>query len=131
MSRAGRPPVWLLALVIGLGGLDGAAPAHADDADPWLGADKALHFAASASIAAAGYAGAALVTESRPARVATGGTLAIGAGVAKELWDATGHGDPSWRDLTWDVAGTVTGLLVAGAVDWIIGRLVTPAGAHR
>ena len=44
-------------------------------------------------------------------------------GVAKELWDLSGHGDASWRDLTWDAVGTVTGLALAAAIDWTLGKL--------
>src|SRR4051812_46076590 len=93
------------------------------DADPWFGRDKALHFTASASLAAVAYAGASLATDDRPTRVAAGVTVALGAGLLKEAWDLTGHGDASWRDLTWDVIGTTTGVLFAYAVDWAIGRL--------
>jgi putative lipoprotein len=54
-------------------------------------------------------------------------TLGLGAGIAKELVDLGGAGDPSWRDLTWDVLGTVTGVLVASAIDWVIRRTRAPA----
>ena len=103
------------------------ARAQQQDADPWFGHDKALHFAASASIAVVSYAGASLATDDRPTRIAASFTIALGAGVLKEAWDLTGHGDASWRDLTWDVVGTTTGVLIAYAVDWAIGRLRGPA----
>jgi putative lipoprotein len=111
-------PVLVLVLVSVLAPL----PARAADPDPWFGRDKGLHFAVSGTIAAAGYAGAALVTENRTTRAAAGATLALGAGAAKELWDLSGHGDASWRDLTWDVVGTATGVLVAAAIDWLVHR---------
>jgi len=38
-------------------------------------------------------------------RLAVGGGFAFSLGVAKELWDLSGHGDASWRDLTWDAVG--------------------------
>ena len=107
------------------------ARAQQQDTDPWFGHDKALHFAASASIAAIAYGGAALKTDDRPTRVAAAVTIALGAGVLKETWDLTGHGDASWRDLTWDVIGTTTGVLVAVAIDWAIGRLWGPAAAPQ
>jgi putative lipoprotein len=94
--------------------------------DPWFGHDKALHFAASASLAVVGYAGAALVTEHRPTRIVVAASVALGAGVLKEAWDLSGHGDASWRDLTWDVVGTTTGVLVAYAIDWAISRVWGP-----
>ena len=97
-------------------GVHGARPARAEpDSDPWFGRDKALHFAASASLATVVYAGASLVTDDGPTRVAAAATVALGAGVLKEAWDLTGHGDASWRDLTWDVVGTTTGVLFAYA----------------
>jgi putative lipoprotein len=97
-----------------------APPAVAAESDPWLGRDKALHFAASFTLAGAGHAGAALVSERMPVRVATGASLALGAGIAKEVYDRTSGGDASWRDLTWDVMGTATGMVVA----WLLDRYV-------
>jgi putative lipoprotein len=100
------------------------SPAHADDPDPWFGRDKALHFGATAVLASGGYGGAALATEDRRVRVAVGAGLSLAASAAKELWDLSGHGDASWRDLTWDVAGTATGLVVAFAIDAALRRAV-------
>lgn len=101
-----------------------AAPA---EADPWFGHDKALHFAASGSLAVVGYAGTSLATDSRPTRVVAAASFALGLGIAKEVWDLTGHGDASWRDLTWDVVGTTTGVLIAYAIDRAIDRLWGPS----
>ena len=100
-----------------------ARPARAADPDPWFGRDKALHFGASALLASGGYGATALVADDRRVRLAVGGGFAFSLGVAKELWDLSGHGDASWRDLTWDAVGTVTGLAVAAAVDWTIQKL--------
>ena len=111
------------------GALLTARPARADERDPWFGRDKALHFGASASLAAGGYAATALVTEDRRVRLAVGGGFAFSLGIAKELWDLEGHGDPSWRDLTWDAVGTVTGLALAAAIDWGLARLSSGRGA--
>lgn len=116
------------ALVLGASALltsTPSTPARAEDPDPWFGRDKALHFGASALLAGGGYAGASLATDDTRVRLAVGGGLALSAGVAKELWDLAGHGDPSWRDLTWDVVGTATGLAVAAAIDWAVGRLTS------
>jgi putative lipoprotein len=117
------------ACLLGASALLSPGPARAQDRDPWFGRDKALHFGASALLAGGGYAGAALATDDTRVRLAVGGGLALSAGVAKELWDLSGHGDPSWRDLTWDVVGTATGLAVAVAIDWAVGRL-TSRRAH-
>ena len=62
-----------------------------------------------------------------PPASASAASFALGLGIAKEVWDLSGHGDASWRDLTWDVVGTTTGVLVAYAVDWAIGRLRGPS----
>jgi putative lipoprotein len=113
--------LWIVAALLA------TVPAWAQEADPWFGRDKALHFSASASIAIVGYAGASLKTDHRPTRVAAATILALGAGIGKELWDLGGPGDASWRDLTWDVIGTATGVLIAAGVDWIIGRIRDPA----
>jgi putative lipoprotein len=104
-----------------------AQQAAAAETDPWFGHDKALHFAASGSLALVGYAGASLATERRPTRVVVAASFALGLGIAKEVWDLTGHGDASWRDLTWDVVGTTAGVLIAYAIDRAIDRLWPPS----
>jgi putative lipoprotein len=68
----------------------------------------------------------ALKTSDPLTRAAAGATLALGAGIAKELLDLAGTGDPSWRDLTWDVVGTATGVLVASGIDYLIRRASRP-----
>jgi putative lipoprotein len=111
-----------------------AGPAHAlpADPDPWFGPDKGLHFGASAGLAIAGYTGAAFLWDDEPRRLAAGGALALSLGIAKELYDLGGRGDPSWRDLTWDVIGTATGLAIAWAVDWLFFRpAATPKAAQH
>ncbi len=102
------------------------ARADSPNADPWLGRDKMLHFAASGSLAVVGYAGASMLTEERPLRIGAGAALAVGAGAAKELWDLGGHGDASWRDLGWDLVGAAAGLLVSAGVDWAVHRMFQP-----
>ncbi len=89
----------------------------AADPDPWLGPDKALHFAASASLSAGGYTLGAAAFDARYQALLLGGGLALGAGIGKETWDAMGHGDPSWRDFAWDLIGTAAGLGLAWGVD--------------
>jgi uncharacterized protein YfiM (DUF2279 family) len=101
-----------------------STPARGQDADPWLGRDKALHFSATASIAIVGYAATVPLSDDRRARAAVGAGLALGAGIGKEIWDLGGHGDASARDLVWDVIGTATGVLVAWTFDWFIRRVI-------
>ena len=124
-SRVARVPLLLLSLTT-TWAVPRIARAESANADPWFGRDKLLHFAASGSLAVVGYANASMLTESRPVRVGAGAALAVGAGVAKELWDLDGHGDPSWRDLSWDLLGAATGLLVSVGVDWAVHRMFRP-----
>jgi putative lipoprotein len=107
-----------------------AATARAEDDDPWLGRDKALHFSACAVLSAGGYGAAALATDDVRVRAGAGIGVGLAAGAAKEIWDLTGRGDPSARDLAWDVAGTATGVAVAALVDWALGKLSSGRAAH-
>ena len=101
-----------------------ASPARAQDDDPWFARDKALHFDVSAGIAAATYGvSAGWMFDARWKALALGGGVALAAGAGKELLDAT-HvlgGDPSWKDFTWDVFGTLAGLALAWGVDLLLG----------
>ncbi len=124
-SRASPAALLLVSLLASLAG-PRVARADSANADPWFGRDKLIHFAASGSLAVVGYASASMLTENRPVRIGAGATLALGAGVAKELWDLDGHGDASWRDLSWDVIGAATGLLVSVGVDWAVHRMFRP-----
>jgi putative lipoprotein len=106
-----------LAVFTFLGVTMSSASAPAADADPWVGSDKALHFAVSAGIAGAGYAVTTAFARDRWKAFAIGGGAALAAGALKEGYDATGHGDPSWKDLGWDVLGAAVGLAIAWGVD--------------
>ena len=91
--------------------------ARASDQDPWFGPDKALHFGVSVALAAGGYAAASEILDTRSERAVAGGAFSLTLGAGKELWDLSGHGDPSWRDFAWDVAGTVVGVSLAAGID--------------
>lgn len=101
-----------------------AAPAYGrepPDPDPWFSADKALHFGASAVIAGGGYGiSAPFFHHSRLPPLLIGAGAGILAGVGKELYDATGAGDPSGKDLVWDGIGITTGLLIAVGIDLLV-----------
>jgi putative lipoprotein len=99
-------------------------------ADDWLGPDKALHFGVSAGLSAGAYAASALAFEDRAPRLAIGVGFGVVAGAGKELYDAAGHGDPSWRDFSWDVLGAVTGAAIAWLIDELVsGSEDAPAGS--
>lgn len=48
-----------------------------------------------------------------------GASVALLAGIGKELWDASGNGNASLKDLTWDVLGTAVGVVICWAIDRI------------
>ncbi|MES1178790.1 MAG: hypothetical protein ABUL62_30990 [Myxococcales bacterium] len=94
-----------------------SSSARASDADPWFGPDKALHCGVSVILGAGGYAASSAWLGSRTERALAGGAFSLTVGAGKELWDLSGHGDPSWRDFTWDVIGTAAGVALAAGVD--------------
>jgi putative lipoprotein len=95
-----------------------AGPARAEDA--WLGRDKALHFGVSVGLAGGGYGISSLFLEPRWQRAAAGSAFSLSLGAAKELHDLAGRGDASWRDFTWDVAGTAVGIGLGLVLDLLI-----------
>jgi len=104
--------------------------AAASDTDPWFGPDKALHFGVSVGLAAGGYAAASPWLEKRSERALVGGACSLTLGAGKELWDLAGHGDPSWRDFTWDVIGTAAGLALAVGIDALVSHGKDPPAQH-
>jgi len=97
--------------------------AAASDPDPWWGRDKALHFGASATIAAGGYGVGTLIFDGRAEAALFGGGIAIGVGAAKEGADAMGLGTPSFKDFTWDVIGAAFGVAVGLGIDLLVASL--------
>lgn len=110
----------LLATLLATTASKGQAPTapSASESDQWFAYDKALHFGFSAGLAASGYTMGACISQKRATRLAIGAGVAILAGIAKELWDLSGHGDPSWKDLFWDAMGTGAGLGISWTIDW-------------
>ncbi len=85
--------------------------------DAWFGRDKALHFVRAGIIQCAVYAQLRALGAS-PNGAQLGASVATsGASLAEEFRDAQRGGRFSWRDLTWDAAGGVTGGFVATKVD--------------
>jgi putative lipoprotein len=94
-----------------------AARADPPDPDPWWGKDKALHMGVCAGITGGAYAISTQITNDVAGRVALAAAAGIGAGLGKEVLDAAGLGDPSWKDFMWDVVGTSIALTVAISID--------------
>jgi putative lipoprotein len=115
MSRPFGLPGAAIAVAVAIAGF--TQTARAADPDPWFAPDKALHFGVSAGLAGGGYALSALVLERPWQRAVAGAGFSLTLGAAKELYDLSGHGDASWKDFTWDVAGTAVGIGIALLVD--------------
>lgn len=99
--------------------LSTAGAARADD--PWWGRDKALHFGVSAVLTIGGWGVSVPLFDEEWPRLVVGGSVALAAGIGKELYDLSGRGDPSWKDFTWDLIGIATGLLVSFGLDrWLV-----------
>jgi putative lipoprotein len=118
-------PHWSLRAIVLLLTLlfQSAAVARARDDDPWLGHDKVLHFSVSIALGAGGYGASALWVEPRRQRALLGGAFALTVGGAKELYDLSGRGDPSWRDFSWDVLGSAVGVGVGYLIDLTVERV--------
>ncbi len=106
-----------LGALSGLALLLGCGSASATEADPWFGPDKALHFSVSVVLSAGAYAASSTFLDTRGERAVAGSAFSLTLGAGKELWDLSGHGDPSWRDFTWDVVGTAVGVALAVGID--------------
>jgi uncharacterized protein YfiM (DUF2279 family) len=96
-----------------------ALPVRAFAQDDWLGPDKALHFEVSAVLAQTTYGASSFLLRRPRDRALAAAGFTIGLGAAKELYDLTGRGDPSFKDLAWDAAGTAIGVAIALALDEI------------
>jgi putative lipoprotein len=124
-----RPPGRVgiaVAIVAAVSGFAGTV--QAADPDPWFGPDKALHFGISAGLSGGGYALSALVLERPWQRAVAGAGFSLTLGAGKELYDLSGHGDASWKDFTWDVAGTAVGVGIALLVD---AAIASSTGSNR
>lgn len=118
--KPGHALRWSAVLAVVLCLLCGATTAHAQAAgsgDSWWGRDKALHFSFSAAISVGSYALAIPIWEDPVPRAVFAASLGLGAGVAKELYDLAGYGDPSYRDLAWDVLGVTLGTFLSLLID--------------
>lgn len=93
-----------------------AAPASAEQ-DPWWGPDKKLHFAYSIGLAGSGYLASVPWVEDLQTRALVGSGFSLFVGVGKEVYDWTGRGTPSWKDVTWDVLGTALGVGISVSLD--------------
>jgi putative lipoprotein len=105
----------LVAMVLGLGLL--LLPCEGAAGDEWLGPDKAAHFLVTLGLSSAGFGLSLGLAPQRPELGwAVGGAAGLGAGLGKECLDAGRGGSFSGRDLVWDLAGTLSGLLVSQGV---------------
>jgi len=97
-----------------------AVPRSARADDAWTGEDKTLHYAVSATLAGGSYVASAAALRARGHALLLAGGLTLAVGAGKELLDLAGLGQPSWKDLTWDVLGNVSGLALAWSIDLLV-----------
>ncbi|HEY7894822.1 MAG TPA: DUF2279 domain-containing protein [Gemmatimonadaceae bacterium] len=93
---------FVLALSLSLG-------AGHQGADPWFGPDKLKHFFVSAFVESASYSALRAARVSHHDAIVSAAGIAVSVGIAKELHDARTPEGFSFRDLTWDAAGTAAG----------------------
>lgn len=99
---------------------DTTGPGQGAD-DAWWGRDKALHFGVSGVLAATGYATSSLWFDEAWQRASLGAAFALTLGLTKELVDLAGYGQPSYKDMLFNVAGTALGVTLAYLVDLATG----------
>jgi len=102
-----------------------ASPASANDNTFW-GRDDTLHFAASALIAGGTFAAGTTTWNSRLPTTGLALSVALAVGASKEVSDALGLGDASWKDFAWDVMGAVFGTSLALAADTAVRPVFVP-----
>lgn len=82
------------------------ARSDAGGPDRWFAVDKAKHFFAAAFVQTVSFSAFRSVGVSRGAALAGASLVSASVSVGKELRDrVTPGGDPSLKDLAWDVAG--------------------------
>ena len=89
--------------------------------DDLAGFDKVEHVGANIAIVDVTWGVAAFFGAPLWARIVAGVGVGATISIGKELWDASGHGDPSFGDLSYDALGIGAGVgfaLAAEAV-WI------------
>lgn len=76
---------------------------------PKVQTDKAAHLTAGVLISGSVHALAFELTENRNKSMLIGFSAGCIAGIAKELYDMTGHGTPSFKDALWTGVGAGMG----------------------
>ena len=107
---------FFLAFTLWSGGAHGRAQ-KSNSPDRWFAIDKLEHFTASLIIQS--WAHTTLRARGATYGQASWGAAAVSAaaGIGKELWDRRHHGDFSYRDLTADGIGLVSGAVMMRQID--------------
>ena len=96
------------------------SPARRQSAPPrdrWFARDKVRHAGSTAAIQIMGIGLLRLAGASRGASIIGASIVTLGASVGKEIHDAKGGGDPSARDLVWDLVGLGLGSAAVAVAD--------------
>ena len=80
--------------------------------DPWFSSDKAKHFFTSAFVQSVSFSTLRATGLRSGASLVGASTVTAVVGIGKELRDSKRAGDPSAKDLVWDVAGAASASLL-------------------
>ncbi|MGR3303602.1 MAG: hypothetical protein ACUZ8I_14040 [Candidatus Scalindua sp.] len=85
--------------------------------DEWFAKDKAQHFSASFLIGALTYSIARAGEADKNDASIIAFSFSSSCGIAKEINDEVKRNDWSYKDLIWDIIGSVAGVSISNALD--------------
>ena len=85
--------------------------------DEWFAKDKAQHFSASFLIGALTYSIARAGEADKDDASIIGFSFSSTCGIAKEINDEVKRNDWNYKDLIWDIIGSVAGVSISNALD--------------
>jgi uncharacterized protein YfiM (DUF2279 family) len=80
--------------------------------DAWFSSDKVQHFFSSFFVQSVSYGGLRELRVGHVPSLALASGVTVTIGVGKEVHDSRHQGDPSYKDLAWDLAGLLSASLL-------------------